>query len=48
MSGLLPPKLVSNAADTLSDSNDAYFGFCPAKSQLYHGGGKTAAGDEAR
>ncbi|HVQ69137.1 MAG TPA: hypothetical protein VMT08_16725, partial [Bradyrhizobium sp.] len=47
MSGLLPPKLVSNAADTLSDSNDAYFGFCPAKSQLYQGGGKTAAGGAA-
>ena len=26
------------------DSHDGYFGFCPAKSQLYHGGGKTAAG----
>jgi hypothetical protein len=44
---LLPPKLVSNAADTLNDPNDGYFGFCPAKSQLYHGGGKTAAGGAA-
>jgi hypothetical protein len=35
MSGLLPPKLDSNAADSLNDSNDRYFGFCPAKSQLY-------------
>jgi hypothetical protein len=44
----LPPKLVSNAADTLSDSNDGYFGFCPAKSQLYHDDGKTDAGDGAQ
>jgi hypothetical protein len=40
--------LVPNAADRLGDSNDGYFRFCPAKSQLYHGGGKTAAGDEAQ
>ena len=33
--GLLPPKLVPNAAD--GDSNDGYFRFCPAKSQLYRG-----------
>jgi hypothetical protein len=45
---LLPPKFVPNAADTSGDSNDGYFRFCPAKSQLYRRGGKTAAGDEGQ
>jgi hypothetical protein len=36
----LPSKWVPNAAETLADSHDAYFGFCPANSQLYRAGGK--------
>jgi len=47
MSGLLPPKFVPNAADISGDSHAGYFRFCPAKSQLYRCGGKTAAGDAA-
>jgi hypothetical protein len=33
--GLLPSKWVPNAAETPADSHAGYFGFCPAKSQLY-------------
>jgi hypothetical protein len=32
---LLPSKWVPNAAETATDSHAGYFGFCPAKSQLY-------------
>src|SRR5258705_8680340 len=31
----MPFKWVPNAAETLTVSHDGYFGFCPAKSQLY-------------
>jgi hypothetical protein len=31
----------------LGDSHAGYFGFCPAKSQLYRRTGKTAAGEAA-
>jgi hypothetical protein len=47
---LMPSKWVPNAAETtgdLAESHDRNFEFCPAKSQLYHGGGKTAAGSAA-
>jgi hypothetical protein len=43
----MPFKWVSNAAEIPLKSHDGHFGFCPAKSQLYHGGGKTAAGGTA-
>jgi hypothetical protein len=33
--GLMPFKWVSNAAETLLDSHDGHFRFCPANSQLY-------------
>jgi hypothetical protein len=35
--GLLPPKWVPNAAETLPESHDGHFGFCPAKPQLCRG-----------
>jgi hypothetical protein len=31
----MPFKWVPNAAETLPDSHDGHFGFCPAKPQLY-------------
>jgi hypothetical protein len=35
LAGLMPFKWVPNAAETLADSHDGHFGFCPANSQLY-------------
>ena len=35
LAGLMPFKWVSNAAETLPDSHDGHFRFCPANSQLY-------------
>jgi hypothetical protein len=38
--GVMPSKWVSSAAETLAESHDRNFRFCPAKSQLYRNSAK--------
>src|SRR6202021_386176 len=42
--GLMPFNWVPNTAETVPDSHDGHFGFCPAKSQLYRAVVKQARG----
>jgi hypothetical protein len=46
--GVMPTKWVPIAAETPLESHDAYFGFCPAKSQLYRGVVKPPRGEMRR